>query len=184
MQPTVEDLFLRYRRGDPRALAGVFDRAAPEVWRVARYLSRSRNEADDLVQATFLAAMQSAARWRPEQPLVPWLLGILANHVRMARRRQRREVPAAAVVPRVPEDPVVAAEHAELRELLRQRIEELPETYRTVLVLQIEHGMTAAESSPGRVITDAKWIRKTPHEAPPTTGILSLYNRGDRRLWS
>ncbi|MCC7062758.1 MAG: sigma-70 family RNA polymerase sigma factor [Planctomycetes bacterium] len=145
MQPTVEDLFLRYRRGDPRALAGVFDRAAPEVWRVARYLSRSRNEADDLVQATFLAAMQSAARWRPEQPLVPWLLGILANHVRMARRRQRREVPAAAVVPRVPEDPVVAAEHAELRELLRQRIEELPETYRTVLVLQIEHGMTAAE---------------------------------------
>lgn len=145
MQPTVEDLFLRYRRGDTRALAGVFDRTAPELWRVARYLSRSRNEADDLVQTTFLAAMQSAARWRPEQPLVPWLLGILANHVRMARRRQRREVPAAALVSRGPEDPVVAAEHEELRELLRRRIEELPETYRTVLVLQLEHGMTAAE---------------------------------------
>lgn len=42
-------------------------------------------------------------------------------------------------------------------------------------------GMTLVESSPGRDIRDTKWRRTTPHEAPPTTGILSLYNRGDRR---
>lgn len=42
-------------------------------------------------------------------------------------------------------------------------------------------GMTLVESSPGRDIRDTKWRRSTPHEAPPTTGILSLYNRGDRR---
>lgn len=44
-------------------------------------------------------------------------------------------------------------------------------------------GMTLVESSPGREITDSKWRRSAPHEAPPTTGILSLYNRGDRRRW-
>lgn len=44
-------------------------------------------------------------------------------------------------------------------------------------------GMTLVESSPGREITDVKWRRTAPHEAPPTTGILSLYNRGDRRRW-
>lgn len=44
-------------------------------------------------------------------------------------------------------------------------------------------GMTLVESSPGREITNTKWRRKSPHEAPPTTGILSLYNRGDRRRW-
>ncbi len=44
-------------------------------------------------------------------------------------------------------------------------------------------GMTLAESSPGRDISDVKWRRTTPHEAPPATGILSLYNRGDRRNW-
>jgi phage terminase large subunit GpA-like protein len=43
--------------------------------------------------------------------------------------------------------------------------------------------MTVAESSPSRPIVDAKWIRSTPHEAPPTRGILALYNRGDRRRW-
>lgn len=44
-------------------------------------------------------------------------------------------------------------------------------------------GMTLVESSPGRDISDVKWRRSTPHEAPPATGILSLYNRGDRRRW-
>ena len=44
-------------------------------------------------------------------------------------------------------------------------------------------GMTLVESSPGRDICDSKWRRTSPHEAPPTTGILSLYNRGDRRRW-
>lgn len=45
------------------------------------------------------------------------------------------------------------------------------------------YGMTVAESSPGRDVTDPKWMPTLPHEAPPTTGILSLYNRGDRRRW-
>ena len=42
-------------------------------------------------------------------------------------------------------------------------------------------GMTLVESSPGKDIVDLKHHPKTTHEAPPTTGILSLYNRGDRR---
>ena len=44
-------------------------------------------------------------------------------------------------------------------------------------------GMTLVESSPGRDVKDVKWRRTSPHEAPPTTGILTLYNRGDRRRW-
>lgn len=45
------------------------------------------------------------------------------------------------------------------------------------------NAMTVAESSPGFDIEDPKWMAKTPHEAPPTKGILALYNRGDRRFW-
>ena len=43
--------------------------------------------------------------------------------------------------------------------------------------------MTLAESSPSRPVENPKWIRGTPHEAPPCKGILGLYNRGDRRRW-
>ncbi len=46
-------------------------------------------------------------------------------------------------------------------------------------------GMTVAESSPGFLVEDPKWkpSKDEPHEAPPTKGILALYNRGDRRRW-
>lgn len=44
-------------------------------------------------------------------------------------------------------------------------------------------GMCVAESSPSYIVENPKWIRATPHEAPPTKGILALYNRGDRRRW-
>jgi len=44
-------------------------------------------------------------------------------------------------------------------------------------------GMTVAESSPGFTVDNPKWISTSKHEAPPTKGILSLYNRGDRRRW-
>lgn len=44
-------------------------------------------------------------------------------------------------------------------------------------------GMCVAEASPGFPIKDPKWIPTTPHEAPPCEGVLSLYNRGDRRRW-
>jgi len=45
------------------------------------------------------------------------------------------------------------------------------------------YGMCVAESSPGKVIDNPKWRPTTRHEAPPTEGILALYNRGDRRRY-
>lgn len=45
------------------------------------------------------------------------------------------------------------------------------------------YAMTVAESSPSREVDNLKWIRTSPHEAPPCKGILALYNRGDRRRW-
>jgi phage terminase large subunit GpA-like protein len=44
--------------------------------------------------------------------------------------------------------------------------------------------MVMAESSPSREVTNPKYIPQSPNEAPPTTGILALYNRGDMRRWN
>lgn len=41
-------------------------------------------------------------------------------------------------------------------------------------------GKVMAESSPGRPILDAEWKPSSPHEPPPTTGILNLYGQGTR----
>ncbi|SFD67679.1 Phage terminase, large subunit GpA [Thiohalospira halophila DSM 15071] len=46
----------------------------------------------------------------------------------------------------------------------------------------LSRGMTMAESSPSRPVLDPRWRPSTPHEAPPSRGILGLYNTGDRRM--
>lgn len=47
----------------------------------------------------------------------------------------------------------------------------------------LSRGMCMVESSPGREVTDPNWRPETAHEAPPSTGILGIYNTSDRRRW-
>ena len=47
----------------------------------------------------------------------------------------------------------------------------------------LSRGMSLAESSPGIELNDPAWQPATPHEAPPVTGILGIYNLSDRRRW-
>jgi len=47
----------------------------------------------------------------------------------------------------------------------------------------LSRGMALAESSPGIEVQDPSWKPAAPHEAPPVTGILGIYNRSDRRRW-
>lgn len=41
-------------------------------------------------------------------------------------------------------------------------------------------GMTCVETSPGRVWADPKWVQTSPHELPPATGGVRIYNSGTR----
>ena len=84
----LESLFLAYReRGDATALAEVFDRSAPELYELARRLAPERSAAEDLLQDTFVTAIEKRAQWDSREPLMPWLIGILA----IASQRGRRE---------------------------------------------------------------------------------------------
>lgn len=47
----------------------------------------------------------------------------------------------------------------------------------------LSRGMCMVESSPGRDVVDPNWRPATPHEGPPATGVVGIYNRSDRRRW-
>lgn len=47
----------------------------------------------------------------------------------------------------------------------------------------MSRGMCVVESSPGIALADPLWKPASPHEAPPVTGVLGIYNRSDRRRW-
>jgi phage terminase large subunit GpA-like protein len=47
----------------------------------------------------------------------------------------------------------------------------------------MSRGKCLAESSPDAEMTQARWKRSSPHEAPPARGITELFNRGTRARW-
>lgn len=138
--------FRRFRAtGDPRALATVFDATAPELLRLARHLASSEAGAEDLVQSTFVTAIESRTDHDGARPVLPWLCGVLANHARVARRRARRAVDPRRLPGEVTVDPRDAAAANELHDDLARAIDALPEPYRPVLRLSLEHGLDPIE---------------------------------------
>lgn len=138
---TTETLFLRYREtGDAQALALVFDRLAPELLLVAAHLAGG-DLAEDLVQATFLDAIRQRARWDRSLRLAPWLVGLLGNHVREARRQRKRVPDRERLGARSAERPEAAAEANECLAAVHAAVERLPRHYRQVLSLRLVHGL-------------------------------------------
>lgn len=135
-------LFDRYRaKSDLGALAEVFDLVSPELLRVARHVAGRGVDPEDLVQATFLAAIERAATFDAERPLVPWLLGILINQSRLTKRRRSTTLPdEAAASIAAAEPPLDGAESHEIDEAVTRALDTLPEMYREVLVPHISDG--------------------------------------------
>src|SRR6187200_796478 len=107
----LERLFERWRKKrDVRALARVFDATSRELLELAGHVSHDPSEAEDLVQATFLAAIESAERFDLERDLVAWLVGILVREARMARRRAARRPDPERLHDRAEIDPADAVE--------------------------------------------------------------------------
>lgn len=142
----IDRAFRRYQQtGVPAQLAIVFDATAQELFRLAWHLIGDRHAAEDLVQSTFLAAIETARTFAPDREVLPWLCGILANRARDARRRRRQH--AAADVPQRLDivDPAQQAGAAEVSAVVGNAIRALPEPYRQVLLLHLEHGLAGKQ---------------------------------------
>ncbi len=130
----LEDLFERYRsQQDLRALSKLFDLAAPELLRLAVHMAPDVASAEDLVQQTFLAAIEKPKRWRAGEPLLPWLFGILANLSKKQRRALRRRPETDRLTPRSAEDPARHTLDAETQSAILSALDSLPELYREVV---------------------------------------------------
>jgi RNA polymerase sigma-70 factor (ECF subfamily) len=144
--PTLEELFDRFRsKGDADALGEVYDRTAGQLLRGAMHLARSPAAAEDLLQATFVAAIERRDSYDAARPLVPWLLGILANQARLAHWREGRAPDPQRLAARAARGPLELAQETEFTAALDEAIAALPEIYQPVLVLHLRHGMPGIE---------------------------------------
>ena len=142
----LEHLFERFRvRSDVDALGQVFDATAPALRRVARHLTRDAAEAEDLVQATFLAAIERRATFDATRELNAWLTGILLKQASLVRRARGRAIQPDRLAERSVEDPLDAAVARELSEALTSALARLSPSDRDVLIPLLLDGRRAVE---------------------------------------
>lgn len=144
-------LLSRLRAGEDQAFDELSQRYAGRLYATARRMLGCDQDAQDAVQEAMLGAFQSLHTFEGGSKLSTWLTRIVINKCLMKLRSKRRrpERSIEGLLPTFKEDghPThwtphwrdaegEAGERQELNRLVRKQIEELPENYRTVLLLR------------------------------------------------
>ncbi len=143
-----EELMSEVARGDEAALAMLVARHASRVHAFLFRYSGSRDDADDLLQDTWVRVARSARRFDPARSFRSWLYGIAANGARdLFRRRTTRQRALREIEIRPDTAPEVDPSEVDPidRGVLRERISRLPERMREVMILRFFEGMNEAE---------------------------------------
>jgi RNA polymerase sigma-70 factor (ECF subfamily) len=135
------ELAARLRAGEERAFEILVRRYTPRLLAVASRFLRSEEDRADAVQDAFLSAFRALGSFAGKSRLSTWLHRILVNAC-LTRLRAQSRAAARPLDDCLPQADELAwrrepeAMNAETRALVRACIDQLPESYRTVLVLR------------------------------------------------
>ncbi|MER5453969.1 sigma-70 family RNA polymerase sigma factor [Micromonospora sp. NPDC002389] len=140
-----DDLADRFRHGDELALREAYDRYGRAVFHLATSTLVNRSDAEDVTQATFVAAWLGRDTFDPARgSLVGWLLGIARRKVVDRLRSVSRENRVTEAVRRLPEpatggaDPDVVVD----RLVVADELARLPADQRRMLELAFFDDLT------------------------------------------
>jgi RNA polymerase sigma factor (sigma-70 family) len=141
-RPSDAALIARVAAGECGALGAIYDRYAAALHRLARRLDPA--ESEDLLQATFLRAVQVSGRFSDQSPSArAWLFAIMVRVARERRRSLRRFARALSHFADARPSPVSLAR--ETGPDLNRAVERLSPSKRVVLLLAEVEGFTSAE---------------------------------------
>jgi len=87
---SVDELMVaRARRGDPQALETLYRSFATPVYTLARRLCRTSQDAEDVLQETFLEVVRSIGKFRGAGSLAGWVRKVAASKALMRLRSDR-----------------------------------------------------------------------------------------------
>jgi RNA polymerase sigma factor (sigma-70 family) len=162
-----EELLRRFvANGDDSAFAELVRRHGPVVLSVCRRMLGDTPDADDAFQAVFLVLARKASRIARPELLGNWLYGVAYRTALRARtvaaRRRARE---GRLVDTPAEERPPEFVWADLRPVLDEEVNQLPDRYRAAFVLCHVEGRTTAEAMrllgcpEGTVLSRTAWAR-------------------------
>jgi RNA polymerase sigma-70 factor, ECF subfamily len=151
------ELARRVAAGERDAFTVLMRRYNRSLYRAARSILRDDAEAEDALQDAYLLAFRAIGQYRADAKLGTWLTRIVVNEALARARRGRRraeviQLDGAAepgeeqnMTSGAHESPEDAAMRAQMRQLLEQSIDQLPDAFRTVFMLRAVEEMSGEE---------------------------------------
>jgi RNA polymerase sigma-70 factor (ECF subfamily) len=136
-----ETLLPLVRRGDPKAQEALYRAYQAQVYGLARRICRTREDAEDVLQETFLEVFRSIGQYRGEGSLWGWVRTIASSKALMRLRRNKYRD-----ADELQDDvPTMRREDTGLRMDLEAALERLSDTSRAVVWLHDVEGYTHDE---------------------------------------
>src|SRR4051812_8456659 len=149
------------RAGNSDAFRTIMQRHNRRLYRAARGGTGNDIEAADVVQESYLRAFTHLDTFRGEARLSTWLTRIVLNEA-LGRMRRRREILDLSALDRIEggqaqilmfpqpstsHDPEAEAGRAQLRRMVEQALDNLPEAFRSVFVMREIEEMSTEETA-------------------------------------
>jgi len=165
------------QRGDHPAFEGLVRRYSERAYRAAYRVVRDQAQAEDIVQEALIKAYRGLGRFEARSSFYTWLYRIVVN-LALDRRRREKRAPSLEwddtvakeldprAVPPSSQDPELATRRREVRGLVVDGIQELPDGQREVLLLREVEGLSYEEIastmgiSKGTVMSRLHYARK------------------------
>lgn len=187
----------RAKAGDQQAMAQLYQETSPRVYALALRLTGNPDQAMDVVQESYLSALQNLESLRNPEAFLSWIFQIAANRCRKVLRQEGRFVSPGGedeeeqdyfdAIPDPNEDliPEEAADIGETRRLVMELVNQLPEAQRECVILyyfsqcSVEQIARLQACTEGTVKSRLNYARKKLKE-----GVLALEARDNIRLHS
>jgi RNA polymerase sigma-70 factor (ECF subfamily) len=153
LDPTDDEVIARVRGGDTDLFEVVMRRYNQRLYRTVRSILREEDETLDVMQEAYVNAFTHLADFSGRARFSTWLTRI-AVHEALGRLRKRKRVEALdeadsedllMVSPAI--GPEGRASDGELRVLLEEAVDALPEAFRTTFVLRSIEQLSVAETA-------------------------------------
>jgi RNA polymerase sigma-70 factor, ECF subfamily len=154
------ELVSRAQSGDNEAFAELVGRYQNKIYRLARNITQSNEDAEDVLQETFLKAYSHLDGFQRNSKFYTWIVRIAVNEslMKLRKRKSDRTVPldepldtgeesVAREIAVWDDNPEQRYSHEEMQEILDEAVESLKPDFRTVFMLRDIEELSTEETA-------------------------------------